>query len=149
MLTPEQLHGYQRYAADFIVENSASAILLDCGCGKTIITLTPLSASPDGLRSGVSSSSPHPRSSGLGGGIGNSPLRGLRYSIAVGKAKGAYALGVDADIYIVNRDGPLAGGEYAGNWRWDMRLDELSTSRIPKLKVPLLKVRPRYDALSA
>ncbi len=42
MLGREQLHGYQRYAAGFIVEHPASAILLDCGCGKTIITLTAI-----------------------------------------------------------------------------------------------------------
>jgi SNF2 family DNA or RNA helicase len=33
-------HDYQRYASDFIEEHPASAILLACGLGKTIITLT-------------------------------------------------------------------------------------------------------------
>ncbi len=33
-------HDYQRYASDFIEEHPASAILLSCGLGKTIITLT-------------------------------------------------------------------------------------------------------------
>ena len=38
----DDLHGYQRYAADFIIEHPQSAILLDCGCGKTVITLTAI-----------------------------------------------------------------------------------------------------------
>ncbi len=33
-------HDYQRYASDFIETHPASAILLSCGLGKTIITLT-------------------------------------------------------------------------------------------------------------
>ena len=37
-----KLHEYQRYAADFIVENPLSALFLDCGLGKTAITLTAL-----------------------------------------------------------------------------------------------------------
>ena len=41
-LTKQDLHEYQKYATSFIVEHPASAILLDCGCGKTIITLTAI-----------------------------------------------------------------------------------------------------------
>jgi SNF2 family DNA or RNA helicase len=36
-------HDYQRYASDFIEEHPVAAILLACGLGKTIITLTALS----------------------------------------------------------------------------------------------------------
>ena len=35
-------HGYQRYAADFVIENPLSALFLDCGLGKTAITLMAL-----------------------------------------------------------------------------------------------------------
>ena len=35
-------HDYQKYAADFIINNSQAALLLDCGMGKTIITLTAI-----------------------------------------------------------------------------------------------------------
>lgn len=42
MFKKEQLHGYQRYATEFICGHTASAILLDCGCGKTVITLTAI-----------------------------------------------------------------------------------------------------------
>ena len=35
-------HEYQKYAQDFIINNSACALLLDMGLGKTVITLTSL-----------------------------------------------------------------------------------------------------------
>ena len=33
-------HEYQEYAKEFIVNNPVSALFLDCGLGKTVITLT-------------------------------------------------------------------------------------------------------------
>lgn len=151
MLTPEQLHGYQRYAADFIVEHSASAILLDCGCGKTIITLTAIEAL---LRdrfeiSRVLVICPIRVAQVWAEELSKwSHLCGLRYSIAVGtESQRRYALGVDADIYIVNRDVvPWLVENYAGSWRWDMLvLDELSSFKNPQAKrfKALLKVRPK------
>lgn len=151
MLTPEQLHGYQRYAADFICNHTEAAILLDCGCGKTIITLTAIEAL---LRDRFE----------IGRVLVVCPIRvaqvwaeelskwshllGLRYSIAVGtESQRRYALGVDADIYIVNRDVvPWLVENYAGSWRWDMLvLDELSSFKNPQAKrfKALLKVRPK------
>ncbi len=35
-------HDYQKYAIDFIEKNSVSAVFLECGLGKTIITLTAI-----------------------------------------------------------------------------------------------------------
>lgn len=35
-------HAYQRYAAQFILDHPAAAIFLDCGLGKTVITLTAI-----------------------------------------------------------------------------------------------------------
>ena len=35
-------HQYQDFATDFIVKNSVAAIFLDCGLGKTVITLTAI-----------------------------------------------------------------------------------------------------------
>ena len=32
-------HDYQKYAIDFIIENEVSAVFLDMGLGKTVITL--------------------------------------------------------------------------------------------------------------
>lgn len=152
MLTPEQLHGYQRYAADFIVNHDAAAILLDCGCGKTVITLTAIESL---LRDRFE----------VGRILVICPIRvaqvwaeeihkwthlsGLRYSIAVGtESQRRYALGVDADIYIINRDVvPWLVEKYGGSaWKWDMLvLDELSSFKNPQAKrfKALLKVRPK------
>ena len=35
-------HEYQKYAADYIKEHKVSAIFLDCGLGKTVISLTAI-----------------------------------------------------------------------------------------------------------
>lgn len=35
-------HEYQEYAKEFIVNQNISALFLDCGLGKTIITLTAI-----------------------------------------------------------------------------------------------------------
>ena len=151
MLTPEQLHGYQRYAADFIVEHMASAILLDCGCGKTIISLTAIDELlRDRFEVGrVLVICPIRVAQVWAEEIGKwEHLKGLRYSIAVGtESQRRYALGADADIYIVNRDVvPWLVENYAGSWRWDMLvLDELSSFKNPQAKrfKELLKVRPK------
>ena len=39
-LTRDDMHGYQNYCVDFIINNPTAALLLDCGLGKTITTLT-------------------------------------------------------------------------------------------------------------
>ncbi len=152
MLTPEQLHGYQRYAADFIVDHDAAAILLDCGCGKTVITLTAIeSLLRDRFEVGrILVICPIRVAQVWAEEIGKwSHLQGLRYSIAVGtESQRRYALGVDADIYIVNRDVvPWLVENYGGAaWKWDMLvLDELSSFKNPQAKrfKSLLKVRPK------
>lgn len=151
MLNREQLHGYQRYAADFIVGHPASAILLDCGCGKTIITLTAIE---ELLRDRFE----------VGRVLVICPirvaqvwaeeiqkwehLRGLRYSIAVGtESQRRYALSQDADIYVINRDVvPWLVDNYREKWKWDMLVvDELSSFKNHQAKrfKALLKVRPK------
>lgn len=156
MLTPEQLHGYQRYAADFIVEHLVSAILLDCGCGKTIITLTAIE---DLLRNRFEVGHilvicPIRVAQVWAEEIGKwSHLQGLRYSIAVGtESQRRYALGQDADIYIINRDVvPWLVENYGGaTWKWDMLvLDELSSFKNPQAKrfKALLKVRAKVKRI--
>ena len=37
------LHGYQKFCVDFLEEKPQCALFLDCGLGKTIITLTAIS----------------------------------------------------------------------------------------------------------
>ena len=35
-------HEYQEYAKEFIVSHKVSALFLDCGLGKTVVTLTAI-----------------------------------------------------------------------------------------------------------
>ena len=35
-------HDYQKYATDFVLEHPMAAIFLDCGMGKSVITLTAI-----------------------------------------------------------------------------------------------------------
>ena len=42
LLKRDQLHEYQRYCVDYIKEHPVTALFLDCGLGKTVITLTAL-----------------------------------------------------------------------------------------------------------
>ena len=149
MLNKEDLHPYQRYAADFIVDHPAAAILLDCGCGKTIITLTAIQELVfDRFEvSRVLVICPIRVAQVWADEIAKwGHLRGLRYSIAVGTAsERRYALAQEADIYIINRDVvPWLVEEYGGEWKWDMLvLDELSSFKNPQAKrfKALLKVR--------
>lgn len=151
MLRPEQLHEYQRYAAGFICDHPASAILLDCGCGKTVITLTAIE---ELVRDRFEASRilvicPMRVAQVWSEEISKwEHLQGLTFSIAVGtESQRRYALGADADIYIINRDVvPWLVENYASKWRWDMLvLDELSSFKNPQAKrfKALLKVRPK------
>jgi len=149
MLDRDDLHGYQRFAANFIVEQPQAAILLDCGCGKTVITLTAIEELlRDRFEVGrVLVICPIRVAQVWVEELGKwSHLQGLRYSIAVGTAsERRYALNQDADLYVINRDVvPWLVEEYGGEWKWDMLvLDELSSFKNPQAKrfKALLKVR--------
>ena len=147
----ENLHDYQRFASDFIVSHREAAILLDCGCGKTVITLTAIE---ELLRDSfevcrVLVICPIRVAQVWADEIAKwSHLNGLRYSIAVGTAsERRYALNQEADIYVINRDVvPWLVEEYGGSWKWDMLvLDELSSFKNHQAKrfKALMKVRPR------
>ena len=149
MLDRDDLHGYQRFAANFIVEQPQAAILLDCGCGKTVITLTAIEELlRDRFEVGrVLVICPIRVAQVWVDELGKwSHLQGLRYSIAVGTAsERRYALNQDADLYVINRDVvPWLVEEYGGEWKWDMLvLDELSSFKNHQAKrfKALLKVR--------
>ena len=151
MLTREQLHGYQRYASEFILDHPEAAILLDCGCGKTVITLTAIA---DLLWDRFEVEKilvicPIRVAQVWAEEIGKwEHLTGLRFSIAIGAAsERRYALSQDADVYVINRDVvPWLVDEYSSSWKWDMLvLDELSSFKNPQAKrfKSLLKVRPK------
>ncbi len=155
MLKKSDLHGYQQYAANFICAHNASAILLDCGCGKTVITLTAIEElQRDRFEVGkVLVICPIRVASVWADEIAKwEHLKGLRYSICIGtETQRRYGLSQDADIYLINRDVvPWLVENYASVWKWDMLvLDELSSFKNATAKRfrALLKVRGKIDRI--
>ena len=151
VLRREQLHNYQSFAATFIIDHPLSAILLDCGCGKTVITLTAIEELlHDRFEVGkVLVICPIRVADVWAEEIGKwGHLQGLRYSICIGaESERRYALAQEADIYIINRDVvPWLVENYEKQWIWDMLvIDELSSFKNPQTKrfKSLMKVRPK------
>lgn len=144
-------HEYQRYAAKFIEDHKESAIFLDCGLGKTVITLTavndlmfdafeisrvlvvaPLRVARDTWPSEIRKWD---------------HLKNLTYSVAVGDEKERMAaVMAKTDICIINREnvGWLAE-TFGSGVRFDMIvIDELSSFKDHRTKrfKSLLKLRP-------
>ena len=129
--------------------------MLDCGCGKTVITLTAIE---ELLRdcfevAKVLVICPIRVAQVWADEIAKwEHLQGLRYSICTGTAsQRKYALGLEADIYIINRDVvPWLVENYAREWKWDMLvLDELSSFKNPQAKrfKSLMKIRPKVQRI--
>lgn len=142
-------HEYQEYAKEFIVSRKVSALFLDCGLGKTVITLTaiwellldyfeirrvlviaPLRVSRD-TWSGELKKWDH--------------LSGIVMSLVLGSEKERRAaLNRRANVYVINRENVEWLVE---NYRWDFDMvviDELSSFKSHKAKrfKALKKVRP-------
>lgn len=108
-LTRDDMHGYQNYGVEFIINKPIAALMLDCGLGKTITTLTAISdlmydyfeitkvliIAP--LRVGLSVWKQECDKW--------EQLKYLRCSIAIGSVpERKKALQADANIYIINRE---------------------------------------------
>ena len=138
-----ELHSYQKYAVNFIVEHPQSAILLDCGCGKTVIALTAIR---ELKAKKVLVICPVRVAQVWADEIEKwEHLRGLKYSVAVGTAsERVSALEREADIHIINRD-VISWLVSNVRWKWDMVvIDELSSFKNSQTKrfKSLMKVRP-------
>ena len=144
-------HNYQTYATGFILEHSVSAILLDMGLGKSVITLTaifdlcldsfevrkvlivaPLRVARDTWPAEIQKWD---------------HLKGLTYSVAVGtEAERKAALRQRASVYIINRENVqwlVEGSELP--FDYDMVvIDELSSFKSHQAKRfrSLMKARP-------
>ena len=141
-----RLHEYQKYASEFIVEHPQSALLLDCGCGKTVITLTAIRELLGRDVKRVLVICPIRVAQVWADEIQKwEHLRGLKYSIAVGSASERLnALEREADIHIINRD-VIPWLVKSVKWKWDMVvIDELSTFKNGQTKrfKSLMRVRP-------
>ena len=149
-------HKYQTYASEFIKSHDEAAVFLDCGLGKTSITLTALNdlmfdsfefnkvliiaplrvakvSWPDELKKW-------------------DHLSFLNYSLVVGTEKERIeALNKKADLYIINRENVEWLIEKS-NYRFDFDcivIDELSSFKNYRSKrvKSLLKVRPRVKRI--
>ncbi|MCW6664278.1 DEAD/DEAH box helicase [Aerococcaceae bacterium NML191219] len=144
-------HKYQQYASDFIINHTASALLLDMGLGKTVITLTaivdlmldcfevsktliiaPLRVAKSTWPSEIEKWE---------------HLKGLTYKVVVGTEKERLeALNQKADVYIINRENvDWLINKSGGSFKFDMVvIDELSSFKSYQSKrvKSLMKVRP-------
>ena len=147
------LHDYQKFSVNFIENHPCAAVLLDCGCGKTIITLTAITdllfdsfevhrvlvVCP--LRVGMVWKTET---------LKWKHLQDLKLSVAIGTAaERKAALSIPADITIINRENVQWLVE-SGNFDYDMVvIDELSSfkSHISKRFKALMKVRPKVKRI--
>jgi len=144
-------HEYQTYATDFILTHPTSAILLDMGLGKSVITLSavfdlcldrfeigktliiaPLRVARDTWPAEI---------------MKWDHLRGLTYSVAVGtEAERKAALRQRVDLHIINRENVQWLVEESGlRFDYDMVvIDELSSFKSHQAKRfrSLMRVRP-------
>ena len=144
-------HEYQEYATKFIEENEESAVFLECGLGKSVITLTAIkNLMARGEVSRVLVVAP------LRVGKTTWPeeigkwdhLVGLTYAVAIGSvAERLSAVKAKADITIINRENVEWLIDKSGMpFDYDMLvIDELSSFKSFKAKrfKALLKVRPK------
>lgn len=153
-LNRDDLHEFQNYGVDFIINKPISALMLECGLGKTITTLTAVSdlmydyfeiskvliIAP--LRVGLTVWKQECDKW--------EQLKHLRCSIAIGSvSERQKALQSDADIYIINRENV----EWlVKNYPFDFDMvvvDELSSFKSHQSKRfrALRKVRPKIDRI--
>lgn len=150
MMNREDLHEYQNYSVDFIKKNPIVALLLSCGLGKTVTTLTAINdlMFDDFEISKVLVVCPLRVGSVWKNEVeGWEHLNGLRISVAIGtREERLKALNTDADIYVINRENLQWLIDKSGiPFSYDMVvLDELSSFKNWQSKrfKAFMKVRP-------
>ena len=148
-----ELHSYQKFASEFICSHPASAILLDCGCGKTVITLTAISEllwNRFEARKVLVICPIRVAQVWQEEAAKWEHLRGLKVVLAIGSAEDRRkALAQDADIYVINRENVQWLVDNIA-WSWDMLVvDELSSFKNHKAKRfrALMRVRPKVSRI--
>jgi SNF2 family DNA or RNA helicase len=155
LLKESDLHGYQLHSVQYIIEHPLAAVLLDCGLGKTVISLTAINnllfdyfdihrvlvVCP--LRVGAvwANEIQHWEHFNL-----------LQYSLAIGtEAERRAALLRKADIYIINRENvQWLIDESKLPFNYDtVVIDELSSFKNHQAKRfrALMKVRPKVKRI--
>ncbi|QRN84852.1 DEAD/DEAH box helicase [Clostridia bacterium] len=134
-------HDYQTHCTEFILENKSAGIFLECGLGKSVITLTALT---DLLHNRFEVSKVLviaplrvANTTWLDEVLKWEHLKGLKVSKVLGSKKNrTMALYKKADIYTINRENvPWLVEFYKNDWPFDMVIvDELSSFKSPSAK---------------
>ena len=155
LLKKNDLHEYQQYSVNFIIEHPVAAVLLDCGLGKTVTSLTAINdlmfdyfevhrvlvICPLRVGNVWANEIQHWEHLCL-----------LQYSVAVGsESERLLALKTQADIYIINRENVQWLIEKSGvSFDFDMVVvDELSSFKNYQSKrfKALMKARPKVKRM--
>ena len=136
------LHGYQKYCVTFLEEHPQCALFLDCGLGKTVITLTAISHllfdSFEVTRVLIIAPLRVARDTWISELDKWEHLNGLRMTRVIGTERERIAaLSTDADLYVINRENvEWLVKHYAGRkLPFDMLvIDELSSFKSYKAK---------------
>ncbi len=144
-------HSYQEYALDFILHRDAAGIFLECGLGKTAVTLTAIVELLHNYfeASRVLVIAPLRVAENIWQEEAGKwdHLKHLRFAKVLGSRKERIrALQTEADIYLLNRENVKWLVDYCNSsWPFDMVvLDELSSFKSPRAQrfKALKKVRP-------
>lgn len=138
----DDLHGYQKYCVTFLEEHPQCALFLDCGLGKTVITLTAISHllfdSFEVSRVLIIAPLRVARDTWISELAKWEQLSGIRMTRVIGTEKERItALSADADLYVINRENvEWLVKHYAGRkLPFDMLvIDELSSFKSYKAK---------------
>lgn len=148
-MNQNDLHAYQQYVVDFIENHETAAVFLDCGLGKTAITLTALNDllfdSFEISRVLVIAPIRVARFTWPQEIAKWEHLKDIRYSVAVGTEKERLAaLQESASIYIINRENVTWLVEKTDFIYDTIVIDELSSFKSWQSKrfKSLMKVRP-------
>lgn len=149
-------HDYQRYATDFIINNPISAVLLEMGLGKSVISLSAINELMldyfDVSRTLVIAPLRVANSTWPDEIKKWDHLKHLNYSVVIGSEKERLdALGKPAHIYLINRENVDWLITKSGiPWKFDMVvIDELSSFKSYQAKrfKSLIKVRPKIKRI--
>ena len=149
-------HDYQRYATDFIINNPISAVLLEMGLGKSVISLSAINELMldyfDVSRTLVIAPLRVANSTWPDEIKKWDHLKHLNYSVVIGSEKERLdALKKPAHIYLINRENVDWLITKSGiPWKFDMVvIDELSSFKSYQAKrfKSLLKVRPKIKRI--
>lgn len=149
-------HNYQKYATDFIINNPISAVLLEMGLGKSVISLSAINELMldyfDVSRTLVIAPLRVANSTWPDEIKKWDHLKHLNYSVVIGSEKERLdALKKPAHIYLINRENVDWLITKSGiPWKFDMVvIDELSSFKSYQAKrfKSLLKVRPKLKRI--